>query len=100
LFALVVSMRVRPERRDGFIDAMTENAVAALRDEPGCRVFDVLEDDDDPGHFVLYENYDDRAAFEHHRTTPHFARWRSVADEYLQPEGGQHNTYLTKRFPS
>ena len=32
---------------------------------------------------VLYEVYDDRAAFEAHLQTPHFFRWRDATQEWI-----------------
>ena len=43
--------------------------------EPGCRAFVVNRSQDDGDRFVLYEQYDDEAAFEAHRTSPHFKRY-------------------------
>lgn len=40
--------------------------------EPGCRMFVVHQAQDDPATFFLYEQYDDRAAFEAHQQTAHF----------------------------
>ncbi len=44
-----------------------------MRDEPGCRQFDVVTPDGGADRVVLYEIYDDAAAFEAHKRTPHFA---------------------------
>ena len=43
--------------------------------EPGCRAFVVNRSQDDGDRFVLYEQYDDEAAFEAHRASPHFKRY-------------------------
>jgi quinol monooxygenase YgiN len=49
------------------------NAQASVADEPGCRRFDVLAHRRDADRILLYEIYDDRAAFDAHLKTPHFA---------------------------
>ena len=36
------------------------------RDEPGCRRFDVVEPQGEPDRVLLYEIYDDEAAFDAH----------------------------------
>lgn len=76
-FALVVSLRIVPDRRERFLRAISENAAASVAEESG-----------------------DEDAFDHHRTTAHFARWREVAAEYLRPVDGQNNTYLTRLHPA
>ncbi len=42
-------------------------------DEPGCRAYEVHRDPDDGDRFLLYEVYDDEAAYEAHADSPHFA---------------------------
>jgi len=44
-----------------------------VRDEPGCRQFDVVTPVGSVDRVVLYEIYDDAAAFEAHKRTRHFA---------------------------
>ena len=43
--------------------------------EPGCRAFVVNRSLDDGDRFVLYEQYDDEAAFQAHRETAHFKQF-------------------------
>lgn len=90
---MIVDLHVRPATVDEFVAAVTANARACLRDEPGCLRFDVLRDRDDEHRFLLYEVYADDDAFAAHRATPHFARWREAAARCLEPVGGQDNTY-------
>jgi autoinducer 2-degrading protein len=86
MFALVVSLRVKPGKDRQFLAAIEANAAASLRDEPGCRRFDVLRDNADPRHYLLYELYDDEAAFLAHRSMPHFPVWRRAAAEYVDEQ--------------
>ena len=43
---------------------------AATRQEPGCRLYLVHRDPDDPRRVFLYEQYDDQAALDAHRAAP------------------------------
>ncbi len=83
MFSLTVQLEVRSEDREEFLAAITANAEASVRDEPGCHRFDVSAVEGDENRFVLYELYDDAAAFEAHKQAPHFAAWRQVADRVL-----------------
>jgi autoinducer 2-degrading protein len=97
---VIVSLRVKPDLVDRFLEVMGENARASRRDEPGCLRFDVHRDNDDPNHFLLYELYADERAFtEAHRGAPHYQRWRAASAELLEP-GGQVNTFATPVFPA
>lgn len=55
-----------------------EAFVADTRDEPGCRDFSFAYDAVEPEKLRVFEVFDDRAAFEAHRNSPHMAEWRSV----------------------
>ena len=47
-----------------------------MRDEAGCRRFDVLVSEDEPDVVWLYEVYDDAAAFDAHLETPHLKKFQ------------------------
>ena len=81
MFAVAVTFRIKPDRLDDFLPLMLENARASLADEPGCHQFDVCQSPGDPAEIFLYELYDDAAAFETHKTMPHFQRFdQAIAD--------------------
>ena len=69
---VLVEFRLKPGMSERFRRLINENARASVRDEPGCRQFDVVVPDGEPDSVLLYEIYDDRAAFEAHKTTKHF----------------------------
>lgn len=86
MLALLVTIHMKPEHREAFLDSMLDDARGSVNDEPGCFRFDVLQDDKDPNTIYLYEVYRDRAAFEEHVKAPHFIRWRdTVKDWYASP---------------
>ena len=64
---------------------MTANATSSLRDEPGCLSFDVLtEHGETSDRVVLYEIYENAAAFEAHRRMPHFEAFHAAADDLIE----------------
>jgi autoinducer 2-degrading protein len=78
-YVIIVEFRIKPGEMPRFMPLMLENAALSLKDEPGCRRFDVLSGED--GRVVLYEIYDDAAAFDAHCRSPHFHRF----DEASRP---------------
>ena len=74
-FVIMVDFRLKPGAKATFRRLIDDNARASCRDEPGCRRFDVMELPGDAERIVLYEIYDDRAAFGAHIKTSHFARF-------------------------
>jgi autoinducer 2-degrading protein len=90
MYALIVSLKVKPDLRDKFLAAAEDDSTSSVRDEPGCLRFDVLQDQSDENHFFFYEVYRDEAAFQAHGQAPHFARWRAAAAEVLAEPAGRH----------
>jgi (4S)-4-hydroxy-5-phosphonooxypentane-2,3-dione isomerase len=74
-FVIVVDFHLKPGAKAAFRRLIDENARTSCREEPGCRRFDVLEPAGEGDRIVLYEIYDDRAAFDAHLKTRHFARF-------------------------
>ena len=80
-FAIAVTFRIKPEFVDQFRARVLQQASDSLRLEDGCQQFDVSVDENDPSIVFLYETYDNAAAFDTHRATPHFADFsQTIAD--------------------
>jgi autoinducer 2-degrading protein len=80
-----VQIRVKSESIESFKTATLANASASVQ-EPGVVRFDVVQQLDDPAHFVLVEVYRDAAAQVAHRETKHYPIWRdTVADMMAEP---------------
>jgi (4S)-4-hydroxy-5-phosphonooxypentane-2,3-dione isomerase len=72
-FVLIVEFEVRPESLERFHELIAVNARASVETEPGCRQFDVTRSQEASNRILLYEVYDDLAAFEAHAKAPHVA---------------------------
>ena len=86
MIALLVTIRIQPPRREAFMEAMLDDALHSVQDEPGCLRFDVLEDPDDPNRIFLYEVYRDEGALDAHRQAPHFLRWKHATRNWFDGE--------------
>jgi quinol monooxygenase YgiN len=85
LLIVHVHARVKPGAENAFRRASETNAEASRR-EPGVVRFDLLEDRDEAGRFLLVEVYRDAAAAAAHKETPHYAAWRdAVAGLMAEP---------------
>jgi quinol monooxygenase YgiN len=79
MIRLIVTIRVRPDSTEAWIAATLDNE-AESRKEPGILAFDLFRDRDDPGRFVLVEDYRDDAAMAAHKETAHYLRWKSSTE--------------------
>jgi autoinducer 2-degrading protein len=80
MLAVFVKVRVKPDGRQRFLEAIEVDALGSERDERECYRFNVLRDEKDENVYYFYEVYENLAALESHRKTPHYARWQAAAD--------------------
>ena len=85
MLAMWVKVRIKPDQRKRFLDAIEVDALGSERDEPGCLRFNVLQYERDPDVYYFFEVYKDQAALEAHRGMPHYAVWRAAADSLEGP---------------
>lgn len=75
-FAITVVFDLVEGGYDEFHRLVCLNAARSVAEEPGCYRFDVLNPDAGSGRqILLYEIYADRAAFDHHLQTSHYAEF-------------------------
>jgi len=77
LHVMAVDIDVKPGETEKYLAALRENGAEAVK-EPGCRVFNIHVRKDDPNHVFIYEVYDNAAALEAHRQTPHFKKYAAT----------------------
>jgi quinol monooxygenase YgiN len=66
-------VRLRFEKADmEQVVVLFRQLTIASRLEPGCVTYVVHTAEDDPTTVVIYEQYKDAAALDHHRNSPHF----------------------------
>lgn len=85
-FVLIVDFDVKPEHLSRFNELIAVNAKASVADEPGCRQFDVLQDQDNPNRIVLYEVYDSAAAFQDHMGRQHTQTFLAAAKPLINKQ--------------
>jgi quinol monooxygenase YgiN len=83
LFCLDVTMQVRPEMRDMFLDELRLDQRGAMDTEPNAVSYLFGEDVNIPNLFHMFEAYTGgRSGFEEHMRTPHYTRWTKFKEEY------------------
>ena len=97
MIAKWVKVRVKPDMRQKFLDAIEVDALGSEQDEPGCVRFNVLQDDADENVYYFYEVYRDEVAVEAHRAAPHYAVWKAAADTL---DGATERVDCTSVFPT
>ena len=75
-FVIIAEFDVKPDGLERFLELARDDASASVEKEPGCHQFDVTVEQSEPNRVVLYEVYDDEAAFNAHLQMPHLATFR------------------------
>ncbi|PYR73606.1 MAG: antibiotic biosynthesis monooxygenase [Acidobacteria bacterium] len=83
MFIMLVKLQVKPELVGEFRDAILKNAELSVQRDWGCVRFDVLQQQDDPARWVLYEVYDQEQAWADHRAAAHFLAFKEVGDRAI-----------------
>ena len=98
MIVTIVQIAVKPEKVNAFIEATTENHLESVKEAGNLR-FDLLQREDDPESFVLYEAYADPGSAAAHKETAHYLKWReTVAPWMASPRKGIRYTGLQPEF--
>ena len=97
MIATLVHVHVKPEFIKSFIEATRRNHENSIKEHGNFR-FDILQDAQDPGKFVLYEAYESEQTAAAHKETAHYAAWRDAVGSWMaKPREGVKHSML---FPA
>ncbi|MBT3359706.1 MAG: antibiotic biosynthesis monooxygenase [Rhodospirillales bacterium] len=81
MFVIVAEFLIKPEKIADFHKVIGKQAEASVAEEAGCLQFDVVQSEENPAAFILYEVYANAAAFdEDHITIPRFEKFLAEAN--------------------
>jgi quinol monooxygenase YgiN len=78
----VATVTAQEGQADTLLDALKESALAS-REEPGCLMYEIHEDLDKPGTFVLFERWADSEALQAHMGMDHTRKFMKTAGPVL-----------------
>lgn len=81
-FVLLVELRVDADQADALIEAMA-NPTKQTAKEPGNVLYNLSQDSEKPGRFVLYEEWKDVAALDSHLKQPYLVKLLADFDRLL-----------------
>lgn len=86
----IVYVSVLSEFIEDFKSATLKNKLQSVKEAGNLR-FDVLQKEEDPSTFVLYEAYENKKFAAAHKETAHYLSWReTVAPMMANPREGVH----------
>ncbi len=78
-FVVIVDFEVKDGTAEQAIALVSENARNSVEKEAGCLQFDVMQSPDNPNRLMLFEVYENAAAFETHGKTAHIQEFLTKA---------------------
>jgi len=88
MYVTIVHVHVKAENIEDFINACRLNHEASVMEDGNLR-FDVIQQQNDPARFILYEAYESQETAALHKNTNHYLKWRdTVADWMASPRQG------------
>ncbi len=82
-FAIFVTVKIKQDRIEDFLAQAYANATAAVRDEPNCQQFRIMQNTDDPSTIHFYEVYTEAGSLDHHRETVHYKAYDAAAADMI-----------------
>lgn len=84
MYVVVVFFEAKPGHAAALRNALMIQARTSLEKEPRCRRFDIAENPVERGAYLLYEIYEDEAAFKAHLETAHYADFSVLVEPWTQ----------------
>lgn len=81
MVATFVYIEIKPEFVEDFKKISLYNHENSIK-EKGCHRFDVLQTNDNPCVFSLYEVFESVEAIEQHKTTEHYKKWAEAVEKF------------------
>lgn len=79
MLTIVAHVHARPDHVDR-VKAELEKLVPITRAEAGCLQYDLHQDNENPAHFLFYENWESRALWQAHMNAPHLTAYMKATE--------------------
>ena len=80
---IVAHITAKPDAID-FVKAELEKLIAPTHAEEACIQYDLHQDNENPAHFMFFENWDSRELWQVHMNTPHLQNFVAVTEGKLE----------------
>ncbi|MEH6836707.1 MULTISPECIES: putative quinol monooxygenase [Falsihalocynthiibacter] len=76
---IVANIKANPDQVE-LVKAELLKLIDATRAEAGCVNYDLHQDNENPSHFMFYENWDTRELWLTHLNAPHIGAYKKATD--------------------
>jgi len=76
---IVANIHANPDKIER-VKAELEKLIPITRAEEGCIQYDLHQDNENPAHFMFYENWESRELWRAHMNAPHLAAYMEATE--------------------
>jgi len=76
---IVANIKAKSDKID-FVKAELEKLIHITRAEEGCINYDLHQDNENPAHFLFYENWESRELWQTHMANDHLAAYMAATE--------------------
>ena len=76
---LIANITAKADKID-LVKAELEKLIAPTRAEQGCINYDLHQDNENPAHFMFFENWETRDLWQTHMNSPHLQHYIAATD--------------------
>lgn len=76
---IVANIKANPDKID-LVKAELLKLIETTRGENGCINYDLHQDNENPAHFMFYENWESRELWQTHMNAPHLAAYMTATE--------------------
>lgn len=76
---IVANIKANPDKID-LVKSELLKLIDITRAEEGCINYDLHQDNENPAHFLFYENWESRELWQTHMGAPHLAAYMAATD--------------------
>ena len=79
MLTIVADIHANPDQID-LVKAELKKLIPITRAEEGCIQYDLHQDNENPAHFLFYENWESRELWQAHMNAPHLAAYMEATE--------------------
>ncbi|MEM8843639.1 MAG: putative quinol monooxygenase [Pseudomonadota bacterium] len=80
---IVANIKAKKDKID-YVKAELEKLIDITRAEKGCLNYDLHQNNDDPAHFLFYENWESRDLWQTHMNNQHLKDYMSATETAIE----------------
>jgi len=80
---IVANIHAHADKVD-LVKAELQKLIETTRGEEGCIQYDLHQDNEDPAHFLFYENWESRDLWRAHMDAPHIAAYAAATNRAVE----------------